>query len=163
MSGSTYMNAPTFGDFNEIVRRRYEYALGVDTRDWELYRSIFTDEITMDFSDFSGVPEATQPADDWVAAIKPVFSGLDATQHTMSNPIVDVDGDTAICTMYIQAVHFLNNDQGDRVFTLGGYYRDKLVKQKGRWLIAGVRLTVLWNTGNRHIMTLAAERGASSH
>ncbi len=156
------MNAASFTDFNEIVRRRYEYALGVDTRDWALYRSIFTDEITMDFSDFSGVPEATQPADEWVAGIKPLFSGLHATQHTMTNPIVDVDGETAMCTMYMQAVHFLDNDQGDHVFTLGGYYRDSLVKRNGRWLIAGVCLTVLWSTGNRHIMTLAAQRGTSS-
>ncbi|SVD46967.1 uncharacterized protein METZ01_LOCUS399821, partial [marine metagenome] len=42
-----------FDDFNEITRRRYEYAQGIDTRDFELLRSIFTDEITMDFYDYS--------------------------------------------------------------------------------------------------------------
>ena len=55
-----------------------EYALGIDTRDWTLYRSIFTDEITMDFSSYSGAPAATMTADAWVAQCKPLFEGLDA-------------------------------------------------------------------------------------
>ena len=37
-------------DNTEITRRVYEYAYGIDTRDWDLYRSIFADEITTDFS-----------------------------------------------------------------------------------------------------------------
>ncbi|MEL7452031.1 MAG: nuclear transport factor 2 family protein [Pseudomonadota bacterium] len=153
------MAAPSFHDFNEITRRRYEYALGVDTCDWVLYRSIFADEIEMDFSDFSGAPAAKMPADSWIEAVKPAFTGLDATQHTMTNPIVDVEGDRATCKMYMQAVHFLKNDQGDRTFTMGGYYIDKLIKQDDRWLIQAVKLSVFWNTGNRHIMALATEIG----
>ena len=85
----------SFDDYNAIVRRRYEYALGIDTRDWDLYRSIFTDEITMDFSSYSGQPAAPMSADAWVNACKVVFTGLDATQHVMSNPMVDIDGDRA--------------------------------------------------------------------
>ncbi len=150
-----------FADFEQITRRRYEYALGIDTCDWELYRSIFTDEIEMDFSQFGGVPRAKMTAEAWIERAKPLFTGLDATQHTMTNPMVDVEGDRAICTMYMQAVHFLKNDDGDRTFTLGGYYVDNLVKRSGRWLITGVTLNVLWNTGNRHIMAVAAERGAA--
>ena len=30
------------------------YATGVDTRDWALYRSVFADEIAIDFTSWSG-------------------------------------------------------------------------------------------------------------
>lgn len=149
-----------FNDYNEIVRRRYEYAMGIDTKNFALLRSIFTDEITMDFEDYSGRPASTMKADDWVAGCKIVFTGLDATQHVMSNPMVDIDGDTARCTMYMKAEHFLQNSQGSSEFSLGGYYEDSLQKIDGRWTINAVTLKLFWNRGNRHIMELAAERGA---
>lgn len=149
-----------FSDYNEIVNRRYDYALGIDTRDFGLLRSIFMDEVTMDFEDYSGQPEATMKADDWVAGCKVLFTGLDATQHVMSNPRVEVDGDRATLKMYMKAEHFLMNDQGNVDFALGGYYTDQLVRSGGKWLISAVTLKLFWNRGNRHIMTQAAEIGA---
>ncbi len=145
----------------EITRRLYEYALGIDTRDWGLYRSIFTDEVRMDFSSYSGAAAATMTADAWVAACRPLFEGLDATQHSMTNPVVDIDpgGDRARCRMYMQAEHFLANVAGDAGFVLGGCYDDALVRTPAGWRICAVTLTVFWNRGNRHIMALAAEKG----
>jgi hypothetical protein len=149
-----------FNDFNEITQRRYQYALGIDTRDFDLLRSIFTDEITMDFEDYSGQPASTMPTDEWVAGCRILFTGLDATQHVMTNPIVQVDGDRATCRMYMKAEHFFQNDQGNVDFALGGYYTDTLEKVGGKWLINGVTLKLFWNRGNRHIMAMAAEKGA---
>lgn len=149
-----------FDSYSEIVRRRYEYAQGIDTKDFELLRSIFTDEITMDFEDYSGQPSSTIKADDWVAGCKVLFTGLDSTQHVMTNPIVDIKGDEATCRMYMKAEHFMQNDQGDDAFALGGYYVDQLKKIEGRWAIRAVTLKIFWNRGNRHIMAMAAARGA---
>jgi hypothetical protein len=149
-------------DHIEITRRLYEYALGIDTRDWALYRGIFCDEVTMDFSSFNGEPPALQSADDWVAGVSVLFNGLDATQHSMSNPMVDIEGETARCRMYMQAEHFLQNEQGAADFTIGGYYDDQLVLSDGCWKIAAVTLNVLWNRGNRHILALAVAGTAAS-
>jgi hypothetical protein len=149
----------TFDDYHEIVRRRYEYAFGIDTRDWALHRSIFTDEITMDFSSYSGQPAATLTADAWVEGIKITFTGLDATQHVMTNPLVDVDGDRARLRMYMKAEHFLRNDAGDDGFALGGWYDDRLLRTASGWRIEAVTLNVLWTRGNRHIMDLARQVG----
>lgn len=151
-----------FNHFNKIVRLKYEYALGIDTRDWELYRSIFTDVIRMDFSTYSGQPAADMPADTWVDSCKVLFTGLDATQHVMTNPIVDMgdDGRRARLRMYMKAEHFLLHDGGSPDYALGGYYDDLVVKTDEGWRIAAVTLNVFWNRGNRNIMTLAAQRGA---
>lgn len=151
-----------FKDFNDIVRLRYEYALGIDTRDWTLYRSIFSDVIHMDFSSYSGQPAADMPADTWVDSCKVLFTGLDATQHVMTNPVVDIDpsGQVARLRMYMKAEHFLQHDGGSPDYALGGYYDDQVVKTEEGWRITGVTLNVFWNRGNRNIMTLAAQRGA---
>ena len=149
-----------FADFNAITRKVYEYAYGIDTRDWGLYRSIFTDSITMTFTSYNGNPPSEMLADDWVAGVKVLFSGLDATQHSMSNPLVDIDGDRARCRMYMQAAHFFLTDQGGNEYALGGYYDDELVRTDHGWKIAAVTLNVLWHRGNRHIMELATRAGA---
>ena len=147
-------------DFTEITRKRYEYALGIDTRDFDLLRSIFTDEITMDFEDYSGQPAQTLSADAWVAGVKVLFTGLDATQHVMTNPIVDIDGESATCRMYMKAEHFLANDEGSFDYAIGGYYTDQLHKDRDRWVIEAVTLKLFWQRGNRHIMQLARDIGA---
>ena len=155
----------TFDDYQEITRRRYEYALGIDTRDWALHRSIFTPEIQMDFTSYSGGEGATlMTADAWIDNIRPLFTGLTATQHTMTNPMVSVDGHTARQTMYMQALHFLDAmDDADSAaqgeFAVGGYYEDELVRTGEGWRIQAVKLTVLWRRGDARIMVAARHRG----
>ena len=147
-----------FDDFNEITRRRYEYAQGIDTRDFDLLRSIFTDEITMDFHDYSGLPAVTVSADSWVENVRALMTGLDSTQHVMTNPIVDVEGDAATCRMYMKAEHFLQNSQGSFDYAIGGYYIDELVRLNNRWIIKAVTLKLFWQRGNRNIMNLARKK-----
>lgn len=143
-------------DVAEVV---YSYATAVDTRDWALYRAIFVDEVEMDFSSFdAGNVARRMTADEWVGGVRPLFMELDATQHSMSNPRVSIQGDRATCVMYMQAAHFLRNQEGDAEFTVGGYYTDQLVKTSAGWKLCGVKLTVTWSRGNKHIMAIAAQR-----
>jgi SnoaL-like domain len=152
-------------DRDEITSRVYEYAYGIDTRDFALYRSIFCDEITTDFSSYEGRGgPRSMTADQWVAQVRPLFVGLDATQHTMSNPLVDLDvggegaGDRARCRMYVQAAHFLWSAP-EPEYTIGGYYDDTLVRTGDGWRIDGVTLTVWWRRGDPGIMVTARDLG----
>jgi hypothetical protein len=146
-------------DRDEIISRLYEYAYGIDLRDFELYRSIFCEQVRIDFSSYEGRGgPRTTTADHWVAQVQPLFVGLDATQHTMSNPLVDVDGDRARCRMYMQAAHFLWSAP-EPEFTIGGYYDDTLLRTADGWRIDGVTLTVWWRRGDAAIMTAARELG----
>jgi hypothetical protein len=156
-----------FSDHQQITELVYSYALGIDTRNWPLYRSIFADEVATDFTSYSGGRAATVSADGWLARVKPVFTGLAATQHSMTNPMVRVDGDTATCTMYMQAFHAIEpssvaSTTEENSFTIGGYYTDSFERTASGWLVNGVTLTVLWRRGNESIMATAAQRGASS-
>ena len=155
------MNATTGSDDHRLITETvYRYAYGIDTRDWVLYRSIFADEIDIDFSSYNGRPSQRMRADDWVAGVIPLFSGLDATQHTMTNPLVRIDGNTAVCRMYMQATHGLDHGNDDAWFTIGGYYTDRLARVGNGWIVAAVTLTVLWRRGDAAIMATAARRGS---
>jgi hypothetical protein len=151
--------APTPDDFIAICDLRYRYATGLDSRDWELHRSIFTNEIEMDFSSYSGRTTPRMAADRWVRGLKPLFTGLAATQHVMTNPRVSVDGGRATLQMYMQAEHVLDHDDPTAWFTIGGYYTDRLARTGHGWLIEAVTLTMLWRRGRPDIMDTAIERG----
>ena len=97
--------------------------------------------------------------DEWIATVRAVF-GFQATQHIITNHSIDIDGDQATCVAYMQAQHFLPNDQGDNTLTMGGYYTHRLVRTADGWKISKCKLTVTWLTGNRGIFDLAAQRAA---
>ena len=157
------MTSPASDPRIDIAQTVYAFAYGIDSRDWDTYRSIFVepdDEITFDYESYSGRPARRMTSDDWLGVVTPLFHGLDATQHTMSNPIVEIDGRAARCRMYMQAAHFLWNDEVEAPeFTIGGYYDDHLVLQDdgqgGTWRIDAVALTVWWRRGNSEIMDIA--------
>jgi hypothetical protein len=145
-----------------VLETVYKYALGIDTRDWGLYRSIFTDDIEVDFLSYDGQTVGRLKADDWVERLKPLFSGLAATQHILTNPIVTFDERGATCRIYMQAEHFLIDDNGNTNFAIGGYYTNRFVIQGDHWLITSVTLTVLWRRGDPEIMVKAFEKGTSA-
>ena len=103
-----------------IAETIYLYAIGIDTKDFDLYRSIFADHVEIDFSSYEGssVPEPDfLTGDQWVNRIKPLFTGLAATQHSMTNPVIALDGDTASCRMYMQAHHVFEPDKDCLLYT----------------------------------------------
>jgi len=74
-------------DREAITLLSRKYAMGTDMRDWELYRSIFTDEIETDFTSWSGGEPRTQTADQWVAGIRTGISGWNL--RPLGNPTHD--------------------------------------------------------------------------
>jgi len=141
----------------------YRYATGVDTRDWVMYRAVFADEVEFDFSSYE--PErqpVTMAADDWVAGVKPLFEGLAATQHMMSNPLVELAGDRGQITMYVRAHHVFNPEDSESYYTIGGYYRNRLVREHGNWKLVRVQLNVTWRLGHPEIMEAARAAGIAA-
>ena len=63
------------------------FAHGIDGRDWALYRSVFTDAIDVDYTSYRAGSAGRMSADDWVARARRLFPGLDATQHSLVNPL----------------------------------------------------------------------------
>ncbi len=142
-------------EISDVVHR---YATGLDRRDWELFRSIFTDEIEMDFRSV-GIPPGTFKADQWVEDAKTLFAGFGATQHVSSNHVHDVRGAGATCVSYMKAEHFVADVEGEDRWTIGGYYTNELVRTPDGWKIHKLTLTVTWSRGNPEIARVALRRG----
>ncbi|HQV56998.1 MAG TPA: nuclear transport factor 2 family protein [Ilumatobacteraceae bacterium] len=136
-------------------------AEGIDQRDWNLYRSVFADHIELDYSSYRAENVGRWRADDWVARGKRLFPGLDASQHTLSNIRVELDGDTARATAYVRADHVLVTDGTTEVYTVCGRYDDRLVRTAGDWRICHKTLQVDWRVGDPTVLERAVARAAS--
>lgn len=136
------------------------YATGIDQHQWDLYRSIFADEVMLDFSSWSGQPAARMPADDWVAGVRATLEPFDATQHVLTNFQVVLDEDRATCSCYMAAHHHLVTGELREMHSIGGYYVHELKRNGAGWLIDRTQLNVTWEMGDRGLFELAAQRAA---
>jgi hypothetical protein len=151
----------TVEDHRDITKLMARFARGIDLRDWDLYRSVFTDEIEVDYTSYRAGNGGMFAAEDWVQRGRMLFPGLAASQHFLSNFDITVDGDRGTVVTYVRAEHVLPNTAGDAMFTIGGYYTDSVVKVDEQWKICKKQLTVLWNSGNPQVLTMARERAAA--
>ncbi|GIG40929.1 polyketide cyclase [Cellulomonas phragmiteti] len=143
-------------DHADISAVQLRYATGTDTHDWDLFRSCFTDEVEVDFSDGFGQPVARVSADDWVSGTAPRMESFAATQHMITNLVITFDDDDhATCVAYVRASHHRPNSTGDSDQTVYGYYTNRFERTQSGWRIARVKLTALWMTGNFGIFQAA--------
>jgi 3-phenylpropionate/cinnamic acid dioxygenase small subunit len=123
------------------------YATGVDSRDWKLFRSIFTDDIEVWLGSASA-GEATLRrvnADKFTERASRIIGRFAVTQHLLSNHRIEVHGDEATCVVYMQARHFpRQEDAHQAVWDIGGYYTHHLARTAAGWKIAKYTLTVTW-------------------
>lgn len=116
------------------------YARAVDTKDWELYRSVFTDDAVIDYS-ANGIPAGSR--DEIAAFLEQAFATIPMSMHYITNVEADVDGDTA----HVRAM-FYNPTQLPGVAELsyfGGYYFHDLVRTPDGWRSRHLREEAVWN------------------
>lgn len=144
-------------DLRDLLHR---YAFGLDHEDWELWRGVFADEVTMDMSDYQpDPPPRAAPADRVVANAKVLFAGLERSQHFMGSHRFAIDGDRATITAHMRAEHWLHTGQGGDRYTMYGTYFDDAVRTDDGWKLVVVRLRLLREEGNRALMREAVRRG----
>lgn len=127
-----------------------------DQCEWDQLAGIFADTVTLDYTSLNGGEPAELSPEQIVAGWSASLGSFDATQHLITNHLVKVDGDTAVCTASFQATHRLANPLGAPLWTLGGTYRFDLLRAGPEWKISGVVMTVAWADGNKDLLSLAA-------
>jgi hypothetical protein len=135
-------------DRTQITEVLYRYATGVDSKDWELFRTCFTDPVNADFTS-TGVPAPrTFPLDTWVRVVQKTLAPFRVTEHYNSNVTIKVNGDEATAVVYLKARHLPADDpEGRKFWDVGGYYTDRLVRTPDGWKIATVKFTQTWTEG----------------
>ena len=131
--------------------------IGTDARDWARVRDAFTPEVLLDYSSM-GSEAATLSPETVVANWQAVLPGFEATQHSISNHQVEVNGDGATCLSYGTALHYLPNDQGASVWRVVGTYRHHLVRTAEGWKVDQMTFTLKFMDGNTDLPALAQQR-----
>jgi hypothetical protein len=127
-----------------VIRVINRYGLSIDSEDWDLFRTLFTEDVHADYGDY-GVWEGVDAFTAEVAKAQVTFS---ASQHFMSNHDVIIDGDLATCRSYINGVIVVRGTPGGDSINVRGYYVDQLVRMEGAWRIKHRRFRGTWYEGN---------------
>jgi ketosteroid isomerase-like protein len=119
-------------DISDLLVR---YATGIDSRDWPLFRTVFTEDCALDY----GVIGSWQGVDAVTEFMQQAHAMAGYTLHRLTNQAITVNGDTAAARTYIDAVIMAGgNDAGVNAW---GFYDDEIVRSADGWRIARRRFT----------------------
>jgi SnoaL-like domain len=111
-------------DRAEIANLLIRYATALDTRNWQLFDSCFTEDAIADYGTLAGRHHGVEAIREAVA----ILAGFDRTQHLLGNIAVTVESDEAHATCYLHAQHVLERGGGVELLTIGGIYRDRILR-----------------------------------
>ena len=119
-------------DKQQIAEVLIRYATGIDSKDWPLLRSCWTDEIDVDYQQLGRFTSADALTD----VMRQLHENMGPTYHRLSNFVIAVGGDRATARSYVQAVLMLQpNDSTNWVDALG-HYDDVFVRTPDGWRIS---------------------------
>lgn len=129
-------------EHSDIAALLYRYARAVDSKDWELYRSVFTDDAVIDYSSAGAVVGTRDEVVDWFAAN---FGVIPWSMHYITNiEILETDGDTAtVRAMFYNPMQLPGMSEQS---ACGGYYHHELVRTPDGWRSRSLREENLWFT-----------------
>jgi hypothetical protein len=121
-------------DRTEITDVWSRYFLAMDTWDLSLLDGVFTADARLRYDALDGV-DASYPEmlERW-RAFNRHFSFM---QHVGAQLVIDLDGDVAVATSSLRAIHVQTTHEGEEVkWVIYGAYRDRFVRGADGWRIA---------------------------
>jgi hypothetical protein len=122
-----------------IAALLYRYARAVDTKDWELYRSVFTDDAYIDYSSAGAAAGSRDEVADWLSQ---GFTAIPMSMHYITNIECDIDGETArVRAMFYNPMQLPGMSE---LSYCGGYYHHELVRTPDGWRSRHLREENVW-------------------
>lgn len=118
-------------DVAAIIEVLTRYATGIDSCDWPLFRTCWTDEVDLDYGD---VGHFTDP-DAFTTLFAQLHDPMGPTYHRLTNFVVAVDGATATARTYVHAVLMMTPERDANWVEAVGHYDDELVRTGDGWRI----------------------------
>ena len=115
-------------DRDEIIELTVRYATAIDSLQYSLLTTVFTDDAQVDYGEVGQWTGGAEVA----AFMEAAHVGAKHTMHRMTNQAVDIDGDTATVRTYVDALILF---EGGGVNPIG-YYDDHLVRTGDGWRIS---------------------------
>jgi ketosteroid isomerase-like protein len=127
-------------DGEEIRALLYRYARAVDTKDWDLYRSVFTDDAVIDYSSATPIVGSPREVADM---LRDGFAMIPWSMHYITNvEVLESDGDTArVIAMFYNPMQLPGMSE---LSCCGGYYHHEMVRTPDGWRSRSLREDNLW-------------------
>lgn len=129
-----------------ISQTKARYCRFLDTKNWDAYASLFTEDFELDVSEGSSLP-IIRGRD---AAIKQIQASIgDArTAHQVHTPEIEFVGDDEARVIWAMQDRVLfDSERASRIGIAGltgyGHYHQRYVRRDGEWKIAASKLTRL--------------------
>ena len=111
----------------------YRYALMVDNHRWHMMDDIFAPDATVDYVSSGG---QKGPYKETLAWLERALKSFPLNLHFVTNPLIELDGDTATSTVaYNAPMGRMEDDGSQTMMTNIGYYHDKWLRLNGQWRI----------------------------
>jgi small basic protein len=131
-------------DRQEIEAVLFRYAQLLDTKQYARLTEVFTPEATANYVGLA----VCKGLESIIGLVSGVLDQCGNTQHLLGNVRIDVQGDKATSSCYLQAIHVGVGDYSDRLLIVWGEYRDQLVRTSAGWRIGYRELTTLHSQGD---------------
>jgi 3-phenylpropionate/cinnamic acid dioxygenase small subunit len=115
------------------------YATAIDRRDWDLFRTCFTDDCGSDYGPIGG----WTTLDGLTEFMTTAHAGMGHTMHRMTNVVTAVDGDSASGRTYVHVILQLDRNDPATVFETFGFYDDAFVRAADGWRITQRNFTTV--------------------
>lgn len=116
-------------EINDLLTR---YAQALETKEWALLATCFTEDAAVDYSASGGVKGTLQEATDFLSQTIPLFS---STFFKITNAQVTIDGDDATGRTHFQTTMVLGERGAASYLVAAGYYLDRFRRTDAGWRI----------------------------
>ena len=137
------LSAQEISDRIQIDDVLARYCHAVDERDWETYRTIFTEDAVIDDVVTGGI---RSDVEDHIVYLQRALSNIRLSQHTISTILLDVVGDSATAKVQCVCPMVVAMPNGAaQTMLLGVRYRDRFSRVNGRWRISELIEEKFWH------------------
>ena len=140
-------------DQRDALDALLRFGAGQDLRDEALFRSAFAADAVLDFTQPAERFGATVPPMKGIEEIARILTTLEPlhTTHTVTNPRVEVDGDTAQLFALVEAQH-VRRDDPQRHLLLKNVYWVDLSRAPSRWVVDTMTIDNIWHDGDPAVL-----------
>jgi hypothetical protein len=121
-------------DLEEIKRVKYRYMRTLDTRAWDEYADTMTEDVIGDYGSSLGETHNFTDRDSLVEYMRTSLPASTITEHRVTHPEIDIDGDEATATWYLQDKVIV--PEFDFMLIGAGFYHDRYRRTPDGWKIS---------------------------
>jgi hypothetical protein len=131
MSPNEPLTATELSDLYAIGRLLSDYAVALNGRDWNHYRSLFRVDATIDYTSAGGICGSVAEVSAWVAD---AFSAFPISQLYITDERIELHGMSATCesSFFEIALRTAASGEQESLF-VGGTYVDEITKASDGW------------------------------